>query len=325
MTNIKLILNTSIPYYIIRTDVESFFESIRQKLLFEKLDRNNLVNNKTKGLIKSIIQEFNKQKDSTDDNVDRGIPRGIGISSYLSEIYMHDIDEIIKSRGEVIFYARYVDDIFIILSNTLQNQSIHDYYRDLKELFLDYGLKLHHNGNTQSKCKLLEYYDGGGDTSFDYLGYNISISVNKNVKKVSFAMSNKKYDRIIRRIDSAFQHFENISAISLRRAKKDLIDSLNLISGNYRLTKSKSRIKAGLFLGSDLLDENCTQLDELTSYLREKAINPYHKVLQGTMARKKYIKSIQNIIDCIDFKERWRERTMFKFSSSRLKEISSWL
>ena len=64
-----------------------------------------------------------------------GVPRGIGISSLLSEIYMRDLDDCIKKRPEVIFYARYVDDIFILLSQLPQGKNIstiEDYYNKCK-------------------------------------------------------------------------------------------------------------------------------------------------------------------------------------------------
>ena len=45
-----------------------------------------------------------------------GVPRGFGVSAYLSELYMREIDNEIKALPDVIYYARYVDDIVIIFS-----------------------------------------------------------------------------------------------------------------------------------------------------------------------------------------------------------------
>ena len=124
MSNVKLLLNTTTPFYLIRTDITGFFESIPQQALLDKINANNLVNNKTKGMIKGILSEYNRQKDPNKIKADCGVPRGIGISSYLSEIYMHDIDQYIRNLQNVIFYARYVDDILIILAGLPNNQSI---------------------------------------------------------------------------------------------------------------------------------------------------------------------------------------------------------
>lgn len=323
ISNIRLLLDTTRPIYLIRTDISSFFESIPQVRLLKKINNNNLVNNKTRGMIQGILNEYNKQKNIDIIKAECGVPRGIGISSYLSEIYMHDIDEKIKNREEVIFYVRYVDDIFMILAGLPKKQSISQYYRDLKALFLKYDLELKNNDPTEGKCKLIDFYSSSAKQDITYLGYKITITkVKKMITK--FNMSDAKFDRIKRKIDAAFTHFENLSAINIKQAERDLFDSLNLISGNYRLTKSKAMVKAGLYYGSDLLTDY-TDLDNLTTYLTTKSVNPYSEVLKGSPDRKSYIDKIEMKILAIDFNKRWHEHTMFKFNSKRLKEISNWL
>ncbi|MCI2145723.1 MAG: RNA-directed DNA polymerase [Bacteroidales bacterium] len=325
MSNVRLLLNTSRPLFIIRTDISGFYESIPQVPLLKKVDDNNLVNNKTKGMIHGILKEYNDQKDSTKIKADCGVPRGIGISSYLSEIYMHDIDEQIKNREEVIFYVRYVDDIFMILVGLPDKKTILQYYKDLKTLFLKYGLALKNNDSTEKKCKLINFYSSTADQEVTYLGYKIFMKKQPMKELVStFKMSDDKFDRITKKIDAAFNHFEKVSMFDIKRAEKDLIDSLNLISGNYRLTKSKAMVKAGLYYGSDLLTD-FEDLENLTGYLRTKSITPYSEVLKGTSDRTKYINRIEGKVQSIDFKRRWQERIMFKFNSKRLKEISNWL
>lgn len=324
MSNIKLLLNTTTPFYLIRTDITGFFESIPQQALLDRINANNLVNNKTKGMIKGILSEYNKQKNPNKIKADCGIPRGIGISSYLSEIYMHDIDQHIKNNENVIFYARYVDDIVIILAGLPNNQSIYEYYKKLRILFQNYGLEIKKNATKEDKCKLINFYSSSSKQQFTYLGYKITISKPQNEINAEFSMSDKKIDKIKRKIDAAFAHFEQLSAINIKQAKRDLLDSINLISGNYRLTKSKERVKAGLYFGNDLLTD-LNDLDELTSYLSTKSVMPHVNVLKGSNDRIKYISSIENKIRKIDFRKRWSNHIMFKFNPQRLAEISSWL
>lgn len=324
MSNVKLLLNTTAPFYLIRTDITSFFESIPQQALLDKINANNLVNNKTKGMIRGILSEYNRQKDTHKIKTDCGVPRGIGISSYLSEIYMHDIDQHIRNREEVIFYARYVDDILIILAGLPNNQNICQYYKALKELFAKYGLEIKKNDPIEDKCKLFNFYDSTKKQQFTYLGYKITISKPSNVINADFGMSDKKIDRIKHKIDTAFTHFEKVSKRNIKKAKRDLLDSLDLISGNYRLTKSKERVKAGLFFGNDLLTD-LTDLESLTSYLSDKNVTLYENVLKGLDDRQKYIESIKKKINAIDFKQRWIDHIMFKFTPQRLAEISDWL
>lgn len=116
LTNIKAFLNSNIPVYIIRTDISKFYESIPQDKLKRMIFDNTLLSNKSKSFINGILMEYENIKDTSLATPMHGVPRGIGISSYLSEVYMRNIDSEISRRREVMFYARYVDDIFIILS-----------------------------------------------------------------------------------------------------------------------------------------------------------------------------------------------------------------
>ena len=266
LSNIQLLMNTTRRFYLIRTDITSFFESIPQLDLLEKIKSNNLVNSKTIGMIKGILAEYNSQKDINKIKENCGVPRGIGISPYLSEIYMHDIDQHIRNREEVIFYARYVDDILIILSGLPNEQSIFQYYRGLRELFGKYGLEIKKNCQQEDRCKLCDFYKSTANDELRYLGYNIIITKPGREIVAEFGMLDTKVEKIKHKIDLAFSHFESVSKINLKRAKRDLLDSLNLISGNYRLTKSKERVKAGLFFGNDLLTK-FNDLDSLTTYL----------------------------------------------------------
>lgn len=324
LSNVRLLLNTTTPFYLIRTDITGFFESIPQEALLDKINANNLVNNKTKGMIKGILSEYNKQKDLHKIKPDCGVPRGIGISSYLSEIYMHDIDQYIRNRKNVIFYARYVDDILIILAGLPDKQSISKYYKGLRNLFQNYGFEIKKNNLAEDKCKLIDFYNSTSKQQFTYLGYKITISKPKNEISVEFGMSDKKVAKIEKKIDAAFLHFEKVSKNNIKQAKRDLLDSLKLISGNYRLAKSKERVKAGLFFGNDLLTD-LTDLEKLNTYLSAKHITPYSNVLNGANDRQKYIASIQRKISKIDFKQCWLGHVMFKFSPQRLAEISNWL
>ena len=83
MSNVKLLLNTTTPFYLIRTDITGFFESIPQQALLDKINANNLVNNKTKGMIKGILSEYNRQKAPNKIKADCGVPRGMVIQKNL--------------------------------------------------------------------------------------------------------------------------------------------------------------------------------------------------------------------------------------------------
>ena len=93
-----------------------------------------------------------------------------------------------------------------------------------------------------------------------------------------------------------------------------------MITGNYKLFKSKNGVKVGLYYNNDLID-NIEEFDELTQRLRQHAIEPY----AGLRDRDNLKRKISKRISQIDFKQRWQERKMFKFTMQRMQELEEWL
>lgn len=327
MLSIKRLLNTKTPLYIIRTDVSSFFESIPQDKLFRKINDNSLLSYKSKSFIGAIIQDFEKTKDTKKIPKGVGIPRGVGISSYLSEIYMQDIDRQIKSRKEVIFYVRYVDDIFMIMSSIHPNENIEKYYSELGNIFINNGLNL--KNATDTKCKLIDYVKLKPiNCEFEYLGYLIKLFYDTENKKLNtkYGLSKNKKDKIIARIDKAFFHFENLSKVNIKQARKDLLDSLRLITGNVHLHNSKSGVKVGLYYNNDLLDDiGLKDLHSLTCKLHHKFINVHTNTFLDTIQKEAFVKKLQKRINKIDLRTCWECKKMYNFPVSRITEIMKWL
>lgn len=274
-----------------------------------------------KNLTKGILGEYENIKDHALVSPFQGIPRGIGISSYLSELYMRDIDTNIACRKEVMYYARYVDDIFIILTSLPVGTSIDQYYADMTRFFQTYGLSLKQPGDESGKCRIIDFTkDNCVEAPMNYLGY--CLYMNRNTKKLSvvYGLSDTKKARYRKKIDNAINHFETLCKCNIKQAYCDLFDSLNMITGNFKLFKSKSSVKVGLFYNNDLLDRK-EDLDELTIYLKEHPIEPYAGLKDCTNVKAKLVKRISSI----DFKQRWQERKMFSFSLQRIQEIEEWL
>ena len=177
LSNIKTLLNSRVPVYVIRTDISSFYESIIQEKLFERINNNTLLNYKSRSFIKTIIKLYEDKKDQKIIPKGLGIPRGVGISAYLSELYLQNIDLKIRNKREVIFYARYVDDIFIILSTIPKPfKSLFEYYQELCNLFGESGLHLKKPNDGSNKCFLLDFSEINTDLiNMDYLGYKLTM------------------------------------------------------------------------------------------------------------------------------------------------------
>ena len=322
LSNVKSLLHTMMPLHIIRTDISSFYESIPQTALLEKVEGNTLLGHKSKALIRAILKLYDDCKDETRVAKGVGLPRGVGISPLLSEIYVRDIDSRIKLLIGTQFYARYVDDIFIILTTLPEGQKdSKEYFASLQSMFNKYGLTLKDDTDPKKKCKLLDVIqDEDTFDPFDYLGYSITISRKKKQTVVSFGLSENKIKKFKEKVDHIVAHFENKSKVNIKGAYEDLFDLLNYITGNTKLVKSKANVKVGLFFNNDLLDKK-DDLDTLQQYLRNKDIEPSHNATGWAACKLKITKKIQKI----DFRERWEQKKMFHFSLAKIQEMEAWL
>lgn len=327
MASLKHLLNNNLPVYIIRTDVKSFYESIDQNRLFELISRNTLLSKKTTEMIAHIFHNYEQVKDKNKVPYGKGVPRGIGISAPLSEIYMADIDKSIKGRKEVIFYTRYVDDIFIIMSNLGKCSNLHDYYQDIVNNFANYGLTLQPEGS--EKCKLIDLYShvstGVRQVNVGYLGYTLYITKEPNSKKQTiFGLSDKRKQRFKGRVDHIFERFAHVVKVNTRHARRDLKDGLNLVTGNIRLIKAKSGVKVGFFYNNDLLDKD-SDFDELEQYIKGKILQIPANLFANPVDRMAYEANLRTFISSISLKDRWEERKTFDFTNERLREVERWL
>lgn len=327
MSNLKLMLNNNQPIYIIRTDIQHFFESIPQARLMSLIERNSILSNKSKGLIKNIIADYEGVKDKRLVSAERGVPRGVGISSALSEIYLDELDKLIKSRKEVIFYVRYVDDIFMIMSEMPYGFTLASYYQALETKFHEYGLDLQPVGS--GKCQLLDYYTpvNGRDQMhiLTYLGYCLYITKDaRNHRTTKFGMSDERKLRFKSRVDNVFNRFKLELKYDIKQAKRDFKDGLNLITGNIRLSKAKEGVKVGLYYNNDLLDVE-QDFVELENYLHSKHIRVPGNLFVDPADERAFVKKRKDFVQSIQLKERWMEKKTFDIGVSRLKEIRKWL
>jgi hypothetical protein len=286
-----------------------------------KILGNTLLSHKSKAFIKGILYEYENVKDTALVPLSQGVPRGVGISSYLSELYMRDIDAKVLERKEVMFYARYVDDIFVILSTLPTDKTLEQYYAGITADFQSYGLTLKQPGDGSGKCHIIDFSKDNHDViTMNYLGY--SLHMVRRAKKLSttFGLSDEKKNRYRKKINNAINHFETLSKCNIKQATRDLSDSLNMISGNFKLFKTKSCVKVGLYYSNDLLDQK-EDLDDLTSHLSRCSIEPYSGLKDYANIKAKITKRIKNI----DFRQRWQERKMYSFSLQRIQEIEKWL
>jgi Reverse transcriptase (RNA-dependent DNA polymerase) len=304
LSQVTKVLGDGCPKYILRTDISSFYESIPHDKLKETLDKNLILSQLSKKIIKGLLWEY---KDKTNSQ-DIGLPRGVGVSAYLSELYMKDIDSKIKAHPNVTYYARYVDDMIIIFTPNNKNETI-DYKNEIKEIIeeKESGLTLNN-----SKTNYFDLRSSNGNYNFEFLGYKIS----GNLKKTELNISLNRDKRYRQRIDTTFEAYNNDSKHDEKKARKMLINRIRFLTFNTHLNNAKNNIVVGAYFSNSLLSD--TQgLHGLDQYLKSKINNhlvPYSSVNVD-------INKLKNRLLQFSFVDGFKEKKHTKFNANQLNDI----
>lgn len=231
--NIKSMLKDNINLRIYRKDIHHFYESIDCEYLKKEIENNDKIS--------FISQKFILEFLSYCIDLKIGLPRGIALSSTLAEIFAFQINNIISNDKNVIFYSRYVDDIFILCpyDNNLQ---------------LDVDRLLKPIGNIELKKEKAKNYELelqkgqflSQPMKFTFLGYEFTIHDEKDPKKyrkVNLDLSPHKINRFKEKIKKSFLNYEKTRDFTL--LKKRII----FLTHNYIMNKklTKGQIKAGIY------------------------------------------------------------------------------
>jgi hypothetical protein len=318
------LLSDNFPKYVIRTDIKSFYESIPQSELLKKIEENTLLNYQSKNFIVDIIKEYENKKDDKFDR-GKGIPRGIGISAYLAELYMRDIDSKIKSLENLAFYARYVDDIFIIFIPNNKNNTV-NYFEQVNKIVEKTGLEL--QPETDEKTQLVDMFHTTEKfkESINYLGYKFTISAIKTKAmknpiecRVVVNLSENKIKKYKKRIELSFAAYNRDSKYNERQARKRLFDCLSMLTGNTTLINSKKGIKVGVYFSNSLLEkdelEDLTNLDGFLTKIVHKNLIPYGELLFDIDKLRTQIKKT------FSFQKGFENKKFHKFKIKELKVL----
>ncbi|MBE7633542.1 hypothetical protein F7642_04255 [Tenacibaculum finnmarkense genomovar ulcerans] len=278
---IKQIFNIAsdgFPKIIIKTDIKSFYESIPQERLFKKIENNTLLSPFSKKLIKRLFYEFEDKKDKTKIPLKKGIPRGIGISAYLSELYMRDIDNEIKELEDVIYYARYVDDIIVIVCPKTVSKK-RDYLNEIKAIVSKNLLELKDGTDgKETKTKIIDLPKKGNYSKcFNYLQYSFNLkNIESDDKKYSFQLileiSDNKIERYNNKLKKSVEDYNKNAKYNERESRKILTDRLKFLTGNFHLNNNKKNIKSGVYYSNQMLKLNTKSFKSLDALNKKRCL-----------------------------------------------------
>lgn len=292
ISQLKLSLDDNFPKVIIRTDFKSFYESIPHKQLIARIEENSLLSYPSKTIIRNILNQYwkiliaDKVKSEEDERV--GVPRGLGLSAYLSELYLSDFDKIISSLPNVTYYARYVDDIVIVFTpnNRMESKTPQNYKEGVKRIVSKFKLEMNDEKTTvydfrkrTAERKVSKKYE------ITYLGYKFILSYKKEEgkekvikEKNRICMSNKKLERNKNKITESFKAFErDIMKFTgqERHTNKLLIQRIKILTHNFQLFRRKSCVFIGIYFSNEFLTCN-TDLEILDKLLKDEIIRVSH-------------------------------------------------
>lgn len=293
VSQVKCLLADGFPKYVIRTDIEDFYESIPQDKLLQKLSKDNLLAFLSRKIIRGMLDDYKLKSCS-----DKGIPRGIGASAYLAELYMRDIDNEIKALDEVIYYARYVDDIIVVFSPSANR--IRDSLLDgIKDIFKKYFLA----ANLQ-KTEEIDLTQPQASGEIQYLGYRMIVSNGR----IEVRLTDKKISKYKTRIDLAINSYVNFSKVNEKKARKLLVKRIRFLTGNTRLQNNKKNVLVGVYHSNSLLT-NVEDLKIVDNHLEDQIVNQIKSV------------ALRRRLQGYRFVEGFENRRYSPFSTRELSEI----
>jgi hypothetical protein len=198
---------------------------------------------------------------------------------------MRDIDNEIKALEDVIYYARYVDDIIVIICPKTESKKRH-YLSEIKDIVSKNLLELKDGTDGkenktqeiilfQNKNKIKNDFNSD---EFKYLGYKFILKhFPKNCKTdLTLEISdNKIKEKYIDRLDAIFKAYNNDAKYNEKEARNIMFARLKFLTGNFHLNNNKRNIKSGVFYSNKMLElnyNNFESLNKLNSELHEKII-----------------------------------------------------
>lgn len=228
-----------------RFDIKNFFESIEKENIKDVINDTRLNSN-----INSTLNSIYKNKNK--------MIRGISITSIIAEKYMEQFDKNIKVNSKVLYYFRYVDDIFIIAKDNSDEHEI----KLLVEENLPKGLRLNegkHNFVIIRSSKLIKYkvkkqnhagvffYNkNNSDVFIEFLGYKFLFDVESKIK-VNLGISESKKSNIKRKIIRSFYKYK------IEKDFEMLFLRINYICSNIRIVSNR-KLYSGIYYNYNLID-----------------------------------------------------------------------
>ncbi|MFP3398018.1 antiviral reverse transcriptase Drt3a [Brevibacterium sp. H602] len=298
--SLKEALGKKYSHAIYRIDITSFFGSIPHDKLLARLGSLKRLDTVSLALVSQLLDEFAKINGTR-----TGIPQGVGMSSHLADFYLHEFDRVMKAIPGVLFYARYVDDMVLVLTDEAALDIVK---AEIEMQFRKLSL-------TQNLAKTVAIVtDENGDypagSALQYLGYRFT----RTRGKLTTGLTESRHQRRMKRLELTFQSWLSSSPDAARPNHGHdglLMDRLRYLAGNTKLLNSKDNVAIGLFFSNSALDTDATELTELDAALEKFRRDHSNKMSEHL--RKK--------IKAISFQEMFTQKPFYRFSQRKAQRV----
>lgn len=294
-------LEGQLPRHILRTDIQSFYESVPHQALLSRLRVVGGISRTTFDLIKSLLNEW-----AAIGGRDIGLPTGVGLSAYLGEVFARQLDEALVGHPSLHFYQRYVDDIVVVARSRLD--------RDALEALLtgsasSLGLTLN-SGKTQ-RLDPDPPPPSGRDrlnisSPVDFLGYSIT----RLDGRPSVEMSSRSIARYKERLRLSFDRWGK-TAFPNSGHEGLLLDRVRFLTSNTKLANSKGRAVTGIYFNYPHLDPMAQSLADLDGALSD-LLDSYKSMLPPSLLKR---------LTSASFREGFEQRKFQRYNQHQLKRL----
>ncbi|MFA5702660.1 MAG: antiviral reverse transcriptase Drt3a [Advenella sp.] len=233
-------LGSKFPFELVRTDISSFYESINRKRLLEKLERDQLLSPASKKYIKQVLDSY-----GLISGTPTGVPRGVGISAYLAELYLRPVDKAIRAIPGLVLYCRFVDDIVAVFARPPAGKNLGSFKGLINVILSNNGLTL--NVAKTSELNLADTKS----KKFEYLGYRFHLKQ----EQFEISPSAAKVVKYRARMNAAFVDYWREKPVNSRGAFRRLVARIKFLTGNTRLSNSKSCAATGIYFNNSIVTD----------------------------------------------------------------------
>lgn len=316
-------------FWVVRYDVKSFYESFHRPAIINKLKSDGIV---SRGSIKYLDSFFSE----VGNKGILGLPRGVGLSAYLSELMMQEFDESLKKREDVLFYARFVDDIIIIAdakadksnikaflkANIPKNLKLHERGDKIFEKKYEASKKIEKRVTSQPSKKEVKV------KSFSYLGYKFKVKSHYSTddtflglqrRDVCIDISDNKVKKIKDRLIRTFTSYLTGTPPSGEEYQL-LFERIKFLTGNYKLVDPilNRKVLSGIHYNYKEINDFAS-LKKLDVFFRGLLFDKSHRL------SKRIIRTLpldnRRELSKYSFSSGYHNKTLFSFSYETLKKI----